>query len=60
MSIKRRGFASLSPELLRLVSSKGGKAHVKKGFATLTKEQLTANGKRAVAIRIKNKEKTNE
>lgn len=63
--MSKQGFASMKPEKLRAVSSKGGSAKVPKGFALLSLEERRANALRASKVRwskvreerLRNKEK---
>lgn len=48
---KKQGFAALTPDQLREVSSRGGQYKGPKGFASLTDEQKRANSSRAATIR---------
>ncbi len=42
----KRGFASMTPEKLKEITSKGGSAKVRKGFATMTPEQRAEFGRK--------------
>lgn len=52
MSDSRRGFASFDEDKLREISRKAGSmSNPRKGFGSLTLEERSANGKRAIQIR---------
>ena len=50
-SRKRQGFASLSPEQRKHVSSKGGRAKVPKGLAVLSKQERKERASKAAKAR---------
>lgn len=54
--IKRRGFASLSPERRRQIASMGGKAAWKKGVARhFTRDEARQAGQKSLPTRRRNR-----
>lgn len=54
MSAKKQGFAAIGKRKHREYSSKGGSAKVPKGFATMSPEARSKNGKYASDVRWTN------
>jgi uncharacterized protein len=61
MSIKDRGFASMSPEKRRAIASKGGKSAHARGLAhQFTPEEASAAGKKGGAKSSRSRKRKSE